>query len=201
MTLALAVMMIEATGDIQYALPLMVAVMFAKFVGDRFNSGGVYELKIRQAHLPFLEPDPPYEAEFLQAKHVMNRDIRCLPMVCKVDDILRALNQTQCNGFPIVGESTSVSEDPDDSRLPRKWKKTKVWGKLRGLILKKHLVTLLARKAFIMDKTKPIEGKRQAQLTWGDFERKYPRYPELREEIGRAVQQECRDRSRMPSSA
>lgn len=37
MTISLTVIMIEATQDVAYGLPIMVAIVIAKLVGDLFN--------------------------------------------------------------------------------------------------------------------------------------------------------------------
>ena len=37
MTISLCVIVIEATGDITYGLPLMLCIIVAKWIGDFFN--------------------------------------------------------------------------------------------------------------------------------------------------------------------
>lgn len=41
MTISLTVMILEATGDMQYVLPLMLTVMAARLVGNVFTEGTV----------------------------------------------------------------------------------------------------------------------------------------------------------------
>jgi H+/Cl- antiporter ClcA len=53
MTISLTVIILEATGDIQYIVPLMLTVMFARFVGNIFNDG-LYDIHIQLKKVPFL---------------------------------------------------------------------------------------------------------------------------------------------------
>lgn len=53
MTISLTVIILEATGDIQYIVPLMLTVMFARFVGNIFNDG-LYDIHIALKNVPFL---------------------------------------------------------------------------------------------------------------------------------------------------
>lgn len=58
MTISLTVILIEATGNISYSLPLMAVLLIAKFTGDMFNTG-IYDMHTALARVPILEWDPP----------------------------------------------------------------------------------------------------------------------------------------------
>lgn len=56
MTISLTVMLLEATGDMQYVLPLMLTVLTARLVGNIFTEG-IYDLHIHFKQLQFLDED------------------------------------------------------------------------------------------------------------------------------------------------
>ena len=58
MTISLTVILIEATGNITYGLPLMLVLMVAKWVGDIFNHG-LYDIHIQLLRVPLLPWEPP----------------------------------------------------------------------------------------------------------------------------------------------
>ncbi|XP_077869292.1 H(+)/Cl(-) exchange transporter 4-like [Saccoglossus kowalevskii] len=55
MTVSLVVIMFELTGGLQYIVPLMVAVMTAKWVGDAFGREGIYDGHIYLNGYPYLD--------------------------------------------------------------------------------------------------------------------------------------------------
>jgi chloride channel 7 len=63
MTISLTVILLEATGDMQYVLPLMLTLMAARFTGNVFNQG-LYDIHIALKRIPFLEPDVSVMADF-----------------------------------------------------------------------------------------------------------------------------------------
>eukprot|EP00045_Choanoeca_perplexa_P012758 m.141394 g.141394 ORF g.141394 m.141394 type:complete len:102 (+) comp16125_c0_seq26:1871-2176(+) len=77
MTISLTVIIIEATGNVSYGLPIIVVVLFAKWVGDYFNEG-LYDIHIEMKHIPLLpwEP-PPVACHQLCATDIMTRKIQC----------------------------------------------------------------------------------------------------------------------------
>ncbi|UYV60527.1 CLCN7 [Cordylochernes scorpioides] len=58
MTISLTVILLEATGNISLGLPVMIALLVAKWVGDHFNDG-LYDIHIRLNQVPLLHWDPP----------------------------------------------------------------------------------------------------------------------------------------------
>lgn len=55
MTVSIVVIMFELTGALTYVLPIMVAVMISKWVGDAFSRRGIYESWIHLNGYPFLD--------------------------------------------------------------------------------------------------------------------------------------------------
>ena len=55
MTVSLVVIMYELTGGLFYIVPLMVATMTAKWIGDAFGHEGIYDLHIKLNNYPFLD--------------------------------------------------------------------------------------------------------------------------------------------------
>ena len=57
MTVSLVVIMLELTGDLEYVLPHMVAILIAKLVADSLSKEGVYDLAQNVLGHPFLDSD------------------------------------------------------------------------------------------------------------------------------------------------
>ncbi|KAG9247322.1 chloride channel [Calycina marina] len=57
MTVSLAVVMFELTGEVGYIPPFMIAILVAKWVADALSSEGVYDLAQTVLGHPFLDPD------------------------------------------------------------------------------------------------------------------------------------------------
>lgn len=154
-TISLTVMMIEATGDIQHGLPVMIACMVSKMVGDYFTHG-IYHVIIHIKHYDFLEWYPPEIADFLLAMDVMHTHVICFKEVVQVSEIWRTLKSCDHNGFPIVSSGSN---------------------ELRGLVLKKHLIMILYHRQFFKQQPEPYTL--DPLLNYEDLEDRYPRYREL----------------------
>jgi len=57
MTLSLAVIMFELTGELEYIVPDMIGIMVAKWVADALEEEGVYDLAQTVLGHPFLDPE------------------------------------------------------------------------------------------------------------------------------------------------
>lgn len=76
MTISLAVIMFELTGQLSYVVPHMLAILVAKWVADAISSEGVYDLAQNVLGHPFLDPDVAIE---IVRKRKMSVDVLIPP--------------------------------------------------------------------------------------------------------------------------
>ncbi|KKY39171.1 putative chloride channel protein [Diaporthe ampelina] len=115
MTVSIVVIMFELTGALTYVLPIMIAVMISKWVGDAFGRRGIYESWIHFNEYPFLDNSDENVASIpdIPAGQVMTRieDLVVLTAAGHTIASLRAILETQpYRGFPVVS-------DPRDAML------------------------------------------------------------------------------------
>lgn len=104
MTVSLVVIMFELTGALTYVLPIMIAVMISKWVGDAFSKEGIYEGWIHLHGYPFLDSKDEYIHNVI-ASQVMTRtdDLVVIPATGHtLDSIMELLQSHDYKGFPIV---------------------------------------------------------------------------------------------------
>uniref|UniRef100_A0A3Q2NWB7 Chloride channel protein n=1 Tax=Fundulus heteroclitus TaxID=8078 RepID=A0A3Q2NWB7_FUNHE len=161
MTLSLTVIMVEATGNVTYGLPIMLVLMTAKIVGDYFQEG-LYDIHIKLQSVPFLHWEAPATSHWLTAREVMSSPVTCLNRIEKVGTIVDILSNTSTNhnGFPVVAQ-VSADDEP---------------AKLCGLILRSQLIVLLKHKVFV-ELARSRLSQRKLQLK--DFRDAYPRFPPI----------------------
>lgn len=159
MTISLTVIMIEATGNIKFGLPLMIVLIVAKWVGDLFNEG-LYDIHIELASVPLLRWEPPPMTTNILAREVMSYPVVVFCQVEKVGRIVDVLKDVRHDGFPVVD-----SYDPSASDI---------FGTLHGLVTRSQLIVLLQHKAYLVQETN--EWSHQPLLCLKDFRRAYPRY-------------------------
>ncbi|OUC47947.1 putative chloride transporter, ClC family [Trichinella nativa] len=111
MTVSLVVIMFELTGSLEFIVPTMAAVMFAKWIGDAFDRRGIYDAHIALNGYPFLDNKEEFTLNSVAADVMRPRPgdmpLRVISQEgMTVGDIEELLRLTDHNGFPIV-----VSED------------------------------------------------------------------------------------------
>lgn len=107
MTVSIVVIMFELTGALTYVLPIMIAVMISKWVGDAFGKRGIYETWIHFNEYPLLEnkddsaiPDVPVANIMTQAA-----EIAALTAIGHTLKSLRDWLATHpYRGFPVVSD-------------------------------------------------------------------------------------------------
>lgn len=105
---SVAVILMEATGSLQFALPLMLALVAAKLVGD-FIIDGLYQSQVLNKNYPYLAERLPalHGREFYPIKTFMTKNVVTLRQQCTVDQLLRVLRGTTHSLFPVVADDGS----------------------------------------------------------------------------------------------
>jgi chloride channel 3/4/5 len=105
MTVSIVVIMFELTGALTYVLPIMIAVMLAKWTGDAIHSQGIYESWIQLNGYPYLDQTSQSPVPDVPINQLMTRDddLVILPATGHTIESLRALLQEhRFRGFPIT---------------------------------------------------------------------------------------------------
>uniref|UniRef100_A0A0N4ZQ14 Chloride channel protein n=1 Tax=Parastrongyloides trichosuri TaxID=131310 RepID=A0A0N4ZQ14_PARTI len=137
MTISLTAIIVEATKDITFGLPIMLVLMITKWVGDCFNEG-IYDAHIELNGIPILGWEPPKLSKNKTAQEVMRSDVVALQKKEKVKRLLEILKTTTHHGFPVLDRI-----DPGLNRydLP-------IYGNLEGLVLRTQIKIILAKRHF-----------------------------------------------------
>lgn len=108
MTVSIVVIMFELTGALTYVLPIMIAVMISKWVGDAMGKQGIYESWIQFNEYPFLDNRDDGPISDLAVSEIMTRveDLVVLTASGHTIHTLSTLLSTQpYRGFPVVSDS------------------------------------------------------------------------------------------------
>ncbi|OQS06337.1 channel voltage activated chloride channel [Thraustotheca clavata] len=131
MTISLTVIILEATGDLQYALPLMMTLMSARWVGNSLCLG-LYDLHIHSRGIPFLDWSPPASLENKTVSHVIKENQAFFPERESVGNLLNAIiDFPESHVWPVVECQGSLI--------------------LKGTIQRQTLVSLLLDKSIWLD--------------------------------------------------
>lgn len=107
LTVSVVVIMFELTGALTYVLPIMIAVMISKWVGDAISPRGIYESWIHFNQYPFLDNKDDNSASVpdVPASQIMTR-IEDLVVVTStghtIQSLRNLLSQQKFRGFPVI---------------------------------------------------------------------------------------------------
>lgn len=107
MTVSIVVIMFELTGALTYVLPIMIAVMLGKWIGDAIEPKGIYEAWIHFNGYPFLDnrDDDAATVPHVPASRVYTRieDLAIIEATGHTIQTLQdLLNEHPFRGFPII---------------------------------------------------------------------------------------------------
>eukprot|EP00041_Stephanoeca_diplocostata_P025152 m.651939 g.651939 ORF g.651939 m.651939 type:complete len:803 (+) comp22684_c0_seq2:98-2506(+) len=163
MTISLTVILLEATSEIIFAPPIVLTLLVAKWVGDRFDFG-IYDIHIFLKKIPLLEWEAEEEMKRFQNADVMTKDLVTTYPVARVSDVVSMLTSCTHNGFPVVVEHTETPGTPQ----------------FLGLVLRSDLITLLQNRIWGELRNDTTD---QPFLSQEAFDRKYPNRTPLSEVI------------------
>ncbi|CAG7564696.1 unnamed protein product [Fusarium equiseti] len=108
LTVSIVVIMFELTGALTYVLPIMIAVMISKWVGDAFSRRGIYESWIHFNEYPFLDNSENNDAiPDIPAAQVMTRieDLVVLTATGHtISSLTTILEMHPYRGFPVISD-------------------------------------------------------------------------------------------------
>ncbi|VVC39690.1 Chloride channel, voltage gated,Chloride channel, core [Cinara cedri] len=139
-TISLTVVFIEATGNLQFLLPLMVTLFTAKWTGDFFTDG-IYEMQIKLSGVPLLASEPPSLTSDITTEDFMSDTVCVLPQILMVGKLVDTLNTTKHNGFPVVASKVCFCRT--------KTQEHKCYGLLKGFILRSQLNVILKHNLYL----------------------------------------------------
>ena len=107
MTVSIVVIVFELTGALTYVLPIMIAVMISKWVGDAISPRGIYESWIQFNGYPFLDnrDDNSASVPDVPASQVITR-IEDLVIITATGHTIQSLQELlkrhPFRGFPVI---------------------------------------------------------------------------------------------------
>lgn len=155
MTISLTAILIETTGNISFALPLIITLISAKWTGDLFNEG-IYDTQISVSGVPMLGWRVKRSKRCLKAMHIMSTPPVCIRLREKVGNVIDILRKYPHNGFPIIDEHDEFGEA----------------GTLQGFMLRSQLIVIIKHRFY-----EEFERQWKPEISIETFRNEYPRYP------------------------
>jgi len=112
MTVSIVVIMFELTGALTYVLPIMIAVMLSKWVGDAFGKRGIYESWIHFNEYPFLDNSDETPIPDIPVSQIMTRieDLVVLTATGHtIESLTNILATNPFRGFPVISDTRKAT--------------------------------------------------------------------------------------------
>lgn len=110
MTVSIVVIMFELTGALEYVLPIMIAVMISKWVGDAFGKRGIYETWIHFNEYPFLDNRDDSPLPDVPVSQIMTQ-VEDLAVLTATGHTLQSIHEMlvaqSYRGFPVVSDTAT----------------------------------------------------------------------------------------------
>jgi len=123
LTVSIVVIMFELTGALTYVLPIMIAVMLAKWIGDVFGSSSIYDSWIQLNEYPHVDNKSDAAAPQVPVTNIMTKveEITYIDAtrLHSVEDLRNLLRTTSFRGFPVLrlqGRATSECSVPSEQK-------------------------------------------------------------------------------------
>ena len=111
MTVSIVVIMFELTGALTYVLPIMIAVMIGKWVGDAISKRGIYEAWIHFNEYPFLDNRDERPIPDVPVSQIMTR-LDDLVVITATGHTIKSLKDLlrshRFRGFPVIGNTAEA---------------------------------------------------------------------------------------------
>lgn len=106
MTVSLAVILIELTNDINFLLPILLTLAFAKTTGDMLAES-IYDTHMELMGVPFLEADVPEDMNFRISQDAMTTGVVTVKVIEELSVLKNTLARYSHNAFPVVDPGKS----------------------------------------------------------------------------------------------
>lgn len=122
LTVSIVVIMFELTGALKYVLPIMIAVMLAKWIGDAISKRGIYEAWMYLNEYPYLDNKDDTKIPHVPVSNVMTdiSDMTCIDasVPYTIGTLQDLLDKHRYRGFPVISSHSSgkSSQAPSTSR-------------------------------------------------------------------------------------
>ena len=106
-TVSVAVILVEGTGQIKVLLPVIIVVAISRYVAQKIQELGIFELAIALKKLPYLEHETiPRFFDAVPVRDLLSESPVCLQSKEMVRDLVELLSTSRYESYPVVEEGS-----------------------------------------------------------------------------------------------